>query len=166
MKKLYLIRHAKSSWADLMLDDFNRPLNKRGKESAKVMGSLFKNKSIKPDLIISSPAYRAKKTAIILAKKIGYDPKDIKFDENIYDAFGDTLKDIVRNIKDKNDSVFLLGHNPGFNFLALDLVDFNENIVTCGIVEIDFDVNSWKDISSENASLVSYEYPKKYQSFN
>ena len=71
-KKLYIIRHAKSSWSDMSLDDFDRPLNKRGKANAPVMGTRFKNKGVKPDIIISSPAKRAISTAKIIAKKVKY----------------------------------------------------------------------------------------------
>ena len=76
MKKLFLIRHAKSSWEDFNLDDFDRPLNNRGEKDAPFMGKLLKKKKPKPDLIISSPALRTKLTAQIMAKEIGYDEKN------------------------------------------------------------------------------------------
>ena len=163
MKKLFLIRHAKSSWEDFNLDDFDRPLNKRGEKDAPFMGKLLKKKKPKPDLIISSPALRTKLTAQIMAKEIGYDDK-IVFDKTIYEAPLSNLKKVVHNIDDSFDTIFFIGHNPALCDLANFLCDIElENIPTCGIVEIDFDTNSWKDISKENSELISFEYPKKYK---
>ncbi|MCK5293309.1 MAG: histidine phosphatase family protein, partial [Arcobacteraceae bacterium] len=80
-KKLYIIRHAKSSWKDFTLDDFDRPLNKRGRLNAPFMGKILKGKNIIPDIILSSPALRAKTTAKIIANEIGFS-KSIIYDEN------------------------------------------------------------------------------------
>ena len=161
MKKLYIIRHAKSSWKDMTLDDFDRPLNKRGKHDAPLMGSILKNKDILPDMIISSPALRAKTTAEIIAKKVNYS-KDIVFDKNIYEASSNRLHKILKKTDDKHTTLCIFGHNPGLNILAEDYVGFNENIVTCGIVEIEFNCDRWAEISSKNARLISFDYPKRY----
>ncbi|MDQ1339890.1 MAG: phosphohistidine phosphatase, partial [Campylobacterota bacterium] len=85
MKKLYIIRHAKSSWGDAELNDFERPLNKRGKSNAPMMGERLKKKGVMPDIIISSLAKRAKSTAEMIAKEVGYEKK-VLFDENIYES--------------------------------------------------------------------------------
>ena len=85
MKKLYIIRHAKSSWKDFSLADYDRPLNKRGFFNAPFMGNILKEKRVMPDLILSSPALRAKTTAEIIAKSIHYVDK-IVFDKKIYEA--------------------------------------------------------------------------------
>ncbi|MDO8455226.1 MAG: histidine phosphatase family protein [Sulfurimonas sp.] len=160
MKRVYLIRHAKSSWKDSLLDDFERPLNKRGKSDAPLMGSRLKDKKIIPDIILSSPAVRAKRTAEIIAKKIGFE-KEIVFKKDIYEANATTLHKILTKIADKNSVAFLFGHNPSLNELAEKYLEFNENIPTCGVVEIEFDCDSWVDISVKNAKLVSFDYPKK-----
>lgn len=160
MKKLYIIRHAKSSWSNMELDDFDRGLNKRGRENAPIMAKRLKKKSVMPDIILSSSAKRAKKTAKIIANGIGFSKK-IKFEDELYDALPSKLHQKIRSIKDKHNIAFLFGHNPELNMLAEDFVDFDENIVTCGIVEIEFSCNNWRDISSENAKLISYDYPKK-----
>lgn len=160
MKKLYIIRHAKSSWKDLYLDDFERPLNKRGKQNAPFMGDKLKDKNIVPDIIISSPALRAKTTAKIIAKKVKYNKK-ILFNDNVYESSPIILHKILIKIDDKNSIVFLFGHNPELNMLAEDYVKFDENIVTCGVVEIEFDCDKWTEISAENAKLISFDYPKK-----
>lgn len=160
MKKVYLIRHAKSSWKELFLDDFERPLNKRGKSDAPIMGARLQEKKVMPDIILSSPAKRAKTTAEIIAKKIDFQKK-IEFHEEIYEASVATLHKLLTQIADKKSVVFLFGHNPSLNELAQKYINLNENIPTCGVVEIEFDCDSWADISAKNARLVSFDYPKK-----
>lgn len=160
MKKLYLIRHAKSDWNDFSLDDFHRPLNKRGERNAPFMGNLLKQKDVNPDIIISSPANRAITTAKAIAKELGV--KNIIEEEKVYEASFSTLLCLMKKVDDKNDTIFLVGHNPSLNMLASELCNFEENIVTCGIVEIELDINSWDDISYESSKFISFEYPKKY----
>ena len=160
MKKLYIIRHAKSSRSDETLKDFERPLSKRGKANAPMMGERLKENGIMPDIIISSPAKRAKTTAEIIAKEIGY-KKKILFDENIYESSVDELRKILRAIDDKNSAAFLVGHNPSLNDLANYYVHHEENIPTCGIMEIAFECDTWAEIEPKNAKLLSFEYPKK-----
>lgn len=162
MKKIYIIRHAKSSWSDLSLDDFDRPLNKRGIRDAPFMGEQLKNKAVNPDLILSSPALRAKTTAKTIAKKIGY-KKEIFYDENIYEASFYDLLEILKSQDNTKSILFLFGHNPGLNMLTGELIDFYENIPTCGIVEIEFSCEKWKEISSKNSKMISFDYPKKYK---
>ncbi len=161
MKKLYLIRHAKSDWSNQTLEDFDRPLNKRGEKNAPFMAELLNSKNIKPDLILSSPAYRAKKTATILANRI-LSNSNIIFDEHLYEASLQTMLEILNYLDDTVDSVFLVGHNPSLNVLAFYLVEFNKNIPTCGVLEIEFNCKTWREISKKNAKLISFEYPKKY----
>ncbi|PLY04611.1 MAG: phosphohistidine phosphatase [Arcobacter sp.] len=160
MKKLYLIRHAKSDWSNPSLDDFDRPLNKRGKNNAPFMGNILHKKGICPDLIVSSPAYRARTTATKIAKKVRYH-EEIIFNEYLYEASLKTMLEILNFIDDSYDSVFIIGHNPALNLLAFYLIDFNDNIPTTGIIEIEFSCNSWREAKKSNAKFVSFEYPKK-----
>lgn len=160
MKKLYIIRHAKSSWKDETLNDFERPLSKRGKSNAPMMGARLKKKGVMPDIIISSPAKRAKSTAEIIAKEIGY-KKKVLFDENIYESSVEELRKILTALDDKNSTVFLVGHNPELNMLVDYYVKFYENIPTCGVVEIAFACDRWAEIEPKNAKLLSFDYPKK-----
>lgn len=162
MKKLFLIRHAKSDWSNPFLNDFNRPLSKRGKSNAPLMGKMINSKNIFPDLFLSSPAKRAKKTAFKIASEILFDRKEIYFNKNIYDASSKTLLNIIKSIDNKYNIVFLVGHNPGLNMIAYNLIEFDNNIPTCGIIQIDFDVKNWEDISNTNSKLIIFEYPKKY----
>jgi phosphohistidine phosphatase len=161
VKKVYIIRHAKSSWKDETLDDFERTLNKRGKSNAVMMGSLLKEKNIMPDIILSSPAKRAKITAEIIAKKVDY-LKDIVFDDGVYESTQSKLHKILTKVDDKNGILFLVGHNPSLNMLVEGYVELNENIPTCGVVEIEFECDKWADIDAKNAKLISFDYPKKH----
>lgn len=163
MKKLFLIRHAKSDWSNLLLDDFDRALNNRGLKDAPFMAKLLKDKNIIPDLIISSPALRTKLTIEILLKEMTLE-QDIIYDKNIYEAPYLNLKKVINNVDVKINTLFLIGHNPGLCDLANSLCKESfENIPTCGIIELDFNTNFWSDISKENSKLISFEYPKKYK---
>ncbi len=162
MKTLYLIRHAKSSWETMNLTDFDRTLNERGKKNAPEMGKFLKKEKIFPDLIVTSSAKRALKTARIIAEEIGYPKNKIEEEIKIYEATVPTLLKIINSIPDENRVVFLFGHNPGFTDLLNYLTDGNiSNIPTCGIAKIEFDADSWKEISGGTGILKMFEYPKK-----
>lgn len=164
MKRLYLVRHAKSSWKDATLEDFDRPLNKRGKQDAPLMGKLFKSHyKLSPDLIVSSPAKRAAKTAKVIAKEIGFPKKQIVYEGAIYEAGVPPLLSVIRKIDDSADQVMLFGHNPGLTMLAEYLIGVVvDNIPTCGIFCIDFDVDSWKEVGEGRGKEVFFDYPKKH----
>ncbi|KLD98760.1 SixA phosphatase family protein, partial [Aliarcobacter butzleri] len=124
---------------------------------------VLKEKNIRPDLIISSPSLRTKQTLEYFIKKLNY-KDEVKLEESIYEAPYENLLKVIKDIPNIYKTVFLIGHNPGLCDLTNFLVDKSfENIPTCGIVEIDFDVKNWKEISKENSNLISFEYPKKYQ---
>lgn len=161
MKTLYLIRHAKSSWKDHNLDDFDRPLNKRGKRDAPFMGELLADNEILPDIIYSSPAKRASDTAKIIAQKIGY-TKEIVYDERIYEFNFVILVRIIKEIDNIYESAFLFGHNPILNIFMEEYCDFDENIPTSGVIKMIFDCDDWKKITPQNCEFIEFEYPKKY----
>lgn len=163
MKKLLLIRHAKSSWKNHSLSDFDRPLNKRGKTDAPLMGSILRKLGLKVDLIVSSPAYRAKITAEYIANELNYDKHYINYYEDLYEASSDNISETIKYIDDEHDIVILVGHNPSLNFFAYEYLTFEENIPTCGILELTFDCDRWQDINSKCANFISFEYPKKYK---
>ena len=156
-KTLYIARHAKSSWDDMSLSDFERPLNKRGKRDAPFMANLLKDKSIKPDLILSSPAKRANKTANQYHKTLG---GELRFDERIYEASPMTLLKLVQESFENLNSVMIVGHNPGFTVLN-DMLSNKSiyNIPTAGIVGILFE----DEVSPHKGKQLFFEYPKKYQ---
>lgn len=163
MLELFLIRHAKSSWKDLTLDDFERPLNKRGKYSALFMSEKLLERGVVPDIILCSPAKRAKATCKPLSKLLKV--SNIHFAPLIYEASMTDLYKIIKNISSSHQKVFLIGHNPELNALAYELVQHQENIPTCGIVHIKFHAQSWEQITPECAKMVHFYFPKQYNDF-
>ena len=163
MKYLFLTRHAKSSWSNSGLTDIDRPLNKRGKRAAPFMGRLIVDKGEKPELLISSPANRALSTAKIFGEAMGLVENDIIIDRTIYGADPKQLLELVQDQVDLYKSIMLFGHNPTFTFFVNLLTGSNIiNVVTCGVVRIDFEFSSWTDIDFGSGRLAYYEYPKKY----
>jgi phosphohistidine phosphatase len=162
MKTLYLIRHAKSSWKNAGLSDFERPLNSRGRNDAPIMGERLKKDNIIPDVIISSPAKRAWSTSRIIAKNLNISTDSINLNSDIYEANASTLLKIINQINDKYEKCFMFGHNPGITYFAELLTNTHfGNVPTCGIVGISFDLESWAMISSNMGSCIYYNYPKK-----
>ncbi len=165
MKRLYLIRHAKSSWDDPTLSDFERPLNKRGQRDALFMGQRLHTYHVSPDIMITSPAKRAWTTAQIIAENIEYSRQQILLKNTIYDASIKTLLHVIRQFPDSAGQVMLFGHNPGLTILTESLTDtVVDNIPTCGIFCIDFDTACWKEVHVGNGKKVFFDYPKKHRS--
>ncbi len=164
MKKLYIIRHAKSSWSDPKAHDFDRKLNKRGKRDAPFMGSRLARYSVFPDAIYSSPAKRAKRTAQTIAKKIDFSRKRIIFDEQLYHTSSIQLLSYVQKIPDTVDTVFLVGHNFAITDFAEAMTGVEIfNIPTSGIVAMVFDIRHWKKVKPEGGTLLFFDFPKKHK---
>jgi len=164
MKRLTLIRHAKSDWSDLSLKDFDRGLNKRGERSIPLMAKALKEKGIIPDLILSSRAKRAKKTAKGLAKELGY-KKEIILDQTLYFTEPDDMMAKIRKIHDNRNSLFLIGHNPEITELSNMLTNtYIDNIPTLGIVSLSLPIKRWKEIRVHQAILDFFIFPKMYDS--
>ena len=162
MKTLLLLRHAKSSWGDHSLPDFERPLNDRGKRDAPRMGKALKESGPIPDLIISSPATRAKETIEAFVKSAKLDLK-VKYDESIYGALSAELMELVRRLPDVNSSVLLVGHNPGFEELAGRLTGTSQHMTTAALVCIEFKADRWEDVEDGQGKLVWMLTPKQLQ---
>jgi phosphohistidine phosphatase len=164
MKRLYLVRHAKSNWNRSELDDRDRPLNKRGKRDVPFMGQRLKKHGVCPDLIISSPAKRALKTAKIIAEEMGCPKKQIELNDALYMHGVSAIINLIQSIDDGHESVMLFGHNPDFTELAERLTDYQvDNIPTCGIFCIDFNVGSWQEVDEGKGLFAFFDYPKKHQ---
>ncbi|WP_231423947.1 MULTISPECIES: histidine phosphatase family protein [Pedobacter] len=158
-KHLLLVRHGKSDWGNLDLKDFDRPLNKRGKENAPEMAERLINRGFNFDLIVSSPAKRAKSTAKFFAE--AYQVNEIKYEESIYEANTITLLKVINGFDDAADTVIMFGHNPGFTDLANELSNADiYNIPTAGMVLISFPYDSWRIVSKGTGDLVFFDYPK------
>lgn len=161
MRILTLIRHAKSSWAQEGLDDFERPLNERGRRDAPVMAARFSNEIGRPDLLLSSPALRAITTARVFANVLDIAADGIELQSRIYDATPVTLMEIVRQLDDRHRHVALFGHNPGFSELSHQLAscDFDE-LPTCGIAHISLTIERWQNASRGCGRLLYKTWPK------
>jgi phosphohistidine phosphatase len=164
MKQLLICRHAKSSWKNPQLSDIERPLNKRGKHDAPMMGERLAQKGMIPDAIICSPAKRARKTAVRLCKGMLLCRDVIHIRQAIYDTDIRGLLKVICRENDRYQRLLLVGHN----FELTDLVnDFSPvgiyNVPTCGIAAFQLALNSWKDIHKvrQRAELLFFDYPKK-----
>lgn len=164
MKVLTLVRHAKSSWKDRELADFDRPLNARGKSDAPLMGRRLAARGRRPDLVLSSPAKRAIATLKNIAREVGFSERDIVTDSRAYEADARELLFLVRGIDDVHHDVLLCGHNPGLtDFSNLITNRTIDNIPTCGVVSIRFPVDSWREVMPGSGELLYFDYPKRVE---
>jgi len=163
MKTLILVRHAKSSWDEPHLADYERKLNNRGLRDAPFMGEKLKERNVLPDLILSSPAKRAYKTASLFAEALNYAKEKIVKKEIIYDKGPRDILNMINQQDDRLQTIMLFGHNPDLSALTNFLCDFTEgNLPTCGTVCIDFNTDSWVNVGDEKGKLRFYDSPKKY----
>ena len=165
MKTLYLVRHAKSSWKYPRLSDFERPLNKRGRNNAPFMGGILKKLKVTPALIISSPANRAATTARTIADHIAYPLDKIRYSEIIYSFSENALIHVIRQIDDTVKKAMVVGHNPALTDLANTIGDTAiSNIPTCGICCVNLNISSWAEFGDQGGKLKFFEFPKKHAS--
>jgi len=164
MKTFYLVRHAKSSWEDMSLRDFDRPLNKRGLRDAPFMSKMLAGKGVKADAIVASPANRAYTTATYFAEAMGIKKKDIIKNKDIYEAYPETVMDIIEALDNEYETVLVFGHNPTFTSLANNFKEdgYLANLPTCGIVKIESKAKKWADVSVKNSELTEFHFPKQY----
>ncbi len=164
MKTLLLMRHAKSSWDNPDLDDFDRPLNNRGRRDAPFMGALLREQGILPDVITSSPAVRAFSTARAVAGALSYAENRITTDTRLYDASASEILAVVGEWSNAAGAVLLVAHNPGLTHAVNMITGAGlDNVPTSGIAVIDFDVKSWNATGQAKGRLRLFEYPKKYR---
>ncbi len=162
MKNLYLIRHAKSSWDDPGLDDIDRPLNKRGKRDAPQMGARLRDSGVRPGMICTSPAKRARKTARYLADALDYASERIVQQSALYTSSMERLLFLVRETSQDVDTLFLVGHNPVLGeFADFFLGTSLGHLPTCGIIGIAFAVSDWREVAADGGTLLVFDYPKK-----
>lgn len=161
MKKIILIRHAKSDWDQLGLDDFARPLAERGLRDAPQMAASLKNRGITVDLICSSTAKRAKQTACMTAEVIGYPEAKIHWEKSLYHASEDHLLRFIHSQSDQIQTLVLVGHNPGLteliNWLGVKL----DNLPTSGQFAFSLSTAHWKELSRDTCTFAWWDSPKK-----
>ena len=162
-RTLVLIRHAKSSWANPLQSDFERPLNERGKVEAPAMGEKLKSLQVIPDLIIASSAKRTRQTAKRIAKEVGYDEADIKWEEKLYHCIPSVFEEVIYEIADIVKTVFIVAHNPGITEFVNQLSpEFSiDNMPTCGVVGVHMEWGEWNIFSTAKRKVFLFEYPGK-----
>jgi phosphohistidine phosphatase len=148
MKTVLLMRHAKSSWKDHKLKDIERPLNKRGKKDAPRMGHLIKDKELQPQLILSSPAVRAKQTIELFTEKLDHKVK-VEYLDAFYLAEPNIYADALRALPDDLERVMLVGHNPGLEGLLQILSGQVESLPTAAIAYIVLPVSHWSELKED-----------------
>ena len=162
MKTLYLLRHAKSSWDQPELRDFERPLAKRGLKDISNMGQRFSLLGRQLECIISSPAVRAKTTASLFAREVGYPEDEISANPELYFAGAAMFLKAASLIDEHFHSAMLVGHNPAITEFANDMCNAGiDNIPTSGLVELRLPVEYWSEIKYGNAELIDFDYPKR-----
>lgn len=169
MRRLTLLRHAKSSWDDESLDDFHRPLNERGRHSAKAMGAYLSGQGAAFDLILASPAIRVVQTLEGLVNG-GWISAPVQFDPAVYHAGYRDLLGIIRKIPDEVQSVMISGHNPTIGVLAAQLcrndddsgrrADLATKYPTGALAEIELDVDHWADVEPQCGRLAAFITPR------
>lgn len=163
MKILYLIRHAKSDWSDPLLNDFDRLLSKRGLKDAPLMGEILFKKKVHPDLILSSPALRAKTTAIEVARKLSYPLDSIAYIPGLYASDCETIFSILKEVSNTIDTLIVFGHNPEFTECSNAITGSKiENIPTCGIAAMRLYDENWSSIGFNSAELLFLDTPKQH----
>jgi phosphohistidine phosphatase len=148
MKTLLILRHAKSSWKNLSLADIDRPLNKRGKRDAPRMGALLLEEDLVPDLIISSPAARARKTAKAVSNNSGYEGK-IEIQADFYPGDPDSFIEAFYSIPDKFDRVMVVAHNPGLEELLYVLTGESARMPTSALAQVALPIERWLNLDDD-----------------
>ena len=152
MKTIFLLRHAKSSWKDQSLPDFERPLNRRGWRAAETIGRYLKTREIVPDLVLSSTAVRARETAEIVVKTAKW-RTEVRYDERIYEAGAIRLLEIVSQIENDRGKVLVVGHNPGLEEFLQLLSGKIEPMPTGGLAKLVLKTSKWVAVLDKKASL-------------
>ncbi|MEO8224223.1 MAG: histidine phosphatase family protein, partial [Gammaproteobacteria bacterium] len=146
-RQLTLIRHAKSAWEDAGMNDRERPLNARGEHDAPAMGQRLRARNARPTLMLTSPAVRARRTAQIIAREIGYPQEFLQREEDLYLATPEQLIGVLARQESSFRDVIVCCHNPGLTELANRLTGAGiDNVPTTGIVIIELEIKRWADL--------------------
>jgi phosphohistidine phosphatase len=163
MKTLLLLRHAKSSWKDTDARDFDRPLNQRGLKAAPAVGRLIKKRKLELNLVLSSPAERARQTIQLALESAGL-KTELRYDERIYEATGARLFEIVAQIDDDANIAMLVGHNPGLEELLSALTGEAHSLPTAALVCIELEIEKWNKLRAGAGRLAWLVKPKELKS--
>ncbi|PZP49500.1 MAG: phosphohistidine phosphatase [Pseudopedobacter saltans] len=161
MKELILVRHAKSSWDNPSLKDFDRPLNERGKKDVITMSERLASRNVHPDLLIASPARRTLTTAKAFAKTLEIKAEEIVLVPSLYQALPAEFFRVIKNIDNSKNCVLMFTHNTGLTDFANELTNVHiDNIPTCGIFAVKADIANWRDFAKSNKQFWFFDYPK------
>lgn len=165
MKRLVIIRHGKSSWNYSNVSDADRPLKESGISNTIAMAGKLKAQFIHPDLLLSSPANRAMHTASIIARELDFPEEHIQIKPDIYSESEPAVLRIIQQADESSTTVFVVGHNPTFTFLANKFLKHPiANLPTSGMIILEFGCESWKNISPHNVIREQCLFPKKIDS--
>ena len=160
MKALLLMRHAKSSWRDPTLPDFDRPLNKRGLKAAPLIGKFMRKRGIRPDLVLSSPAKRAAQTTTLVMER-GQLEATLRYDERLYGASAADLLAVVSQIEESATEVLLVGHNPGIQDLLERLTGELHRVPTAALARVGLRSGTWGALREGTGRLEWIVRPKE-----
>jgi phosphohistidine phosphatase len=165
MKRLYLLRHAKSSWKDTSLPDHDRPLAGRGRRAAKAIAGHLREQGIEPELVLCSTARRARETLERIEPARA--TSAVRVEDDLYAASAGALLERLRSVPDTVESVMLIGHNPGLQQLALDLArpsptvrELATKYPTAALATLAFRAASWQELDRDTAELVALVRPR------
>jgi phosphohistidine phosphatase len=166
MKRLFLLRHAKSSWDDPQMDDRDRPLNARGMRDAPRMAAYMLAKGYKPDVALCSPAVRTRETIEAATPVIGEFP--ISYPETLYLAESETVRALVADLDNAYEAALVVGHNPGIGTLASQITDFESleeahhvnKFPTAALAVFETDADDWQTALSGRLKLIDFMTPK------
>jgi phosphohistidine phosphatase len=165
MKMIALIRHAKSSWEEFGVSDFERPLNQRGRRDAPVMASRLQKLGFTPDLLVSSTAKRARKTAKLFAEVLGIDKGHILLLDELYLAEPENFERVIAKLDDRFNRIAVFAHNPGITTYANRMnIARIEDMPTCAIFAFTADTDNWKDVGSSEKKFLFFDQPKSIES--
>ncbi len=163
MKTLLLLRHAKSSWKDTDARDFDRPLTQRGLKSAPSVGRLMRKRKLEPNLVLSSPAERARQTIQLVLESARL-KTELRYDERIYEATGSRLFEIVAQIDDDANVAMLVGHNPGLEELLETLTGETRTLSTAALACVELEIEKWNKVRASAGRLEWLVKPKDLKS--
>ena len=169
MKRLAILRHAKSSWADAGMFDFDRPLNERGREAARRIGEELKARKLHFDLVLASTATRVRETLAGVGEEYEFGP-DVRFDDELYGASEEMLLKVIRALPEKMQSVLIVGHNPGLEFIVARLARADERglrdrvenkFPTAALAVIDLRTECWEQVIPGGGEIVELILPRE-----
>ena len=161
MKTLILVRHAKSSWDTPGLTDFERPLNERGRKDAPEMAARLKEKGVRLEYVVSSPARRAKRTARFFAETFGLEKDDILLVEDLYGAMPAAFEKTVAALDDRYTTVAIFSHNPGITEYVAGLTTVRiDDMPTCAMFGVQAGINKWQEFEQVEKKFLFFDYPK------